>query len=329
LVTGAGGFLGRYVVEQLLARGFDVRGLARGNYPQLAELGVECVRADIRDKDAVIDACEGVDVVFHTAAVASIWGPWDWFHSINTLGTDHVLEGCRRHRIPRLVYSSSPSVTFSGVDQCNVDESAPYSDRWLCYYPQTKALAEQNILEANCDSLSTCALRPHLIWGPRDQHLIPRLIARARSGKLMRIGDGENFVDMSYVANVAESHLLAADELAPGANVSGNAYFISQGEPVNCWDWIDDILAMVELPPVNRAISARSAYAIGAVFESAYWLTRRRSEPRMTRFLARQLATSHYFSIERAARDFGYSPRVSTEEGMEELATWLRKTSHR
>jgi len=145
----------------------------------------------------------------------------------------------------------------------------------------------------------------------------------------MRIGDGENFVDMSYVANVAESHLLAADELAPGANVSGNAYFISQGEPVNCWDWIDDILAMVELPPVNRAISARSAYAIGAVFESAYWLTRRRSEPRMTRFLARQLATSHYFSIERAARDFGYSPRVSTEEGMEELATWLRKTSHR
>ena len=325
LVTGAGGFLGRYIAERLLARGDRVRGFARGEYPELQRSGVECVRGDIRDAGQVAAACKGVDVVFHTAAVASIWGPRKWFHEINTVGARNVLAACRIHGIRKLVYTSSPSVTFDGGDQEGIDESAGYPDRWLAFYPQTKAVAEQEVLAAADADLGTCSLRPHLIWGPRDSHLIPRLIDRARRGRLFRVGDGKNLVDMIYVENAAAAHLQAADALAPDSQVSGRAYFLSQGEPVNCWDWIDEILALAELPPVRRSISARAAYGIGAAMEAAYWLSRRRSEPRMTRFLARQLATSHYFSIARAREDFGYAPEISTEEGMRRLGQWLRE----
>ncbi len=334
LVTGAGGFLGQYLVEQLVARGDRVRTLARGDYPALARLGVETVRADLRDRATTIDACADIDVVFHAAGVAGIWGPWEHYYGINYLGTENVIQGCRQYRVPRLVYTSSPSVTFDGTAQEGVDESAPYPDRWLCHYPHTKALGEQAVLTANSDELLTCALRPHLIWGPRDQHLIPRLIERARSGSLRRVGDGANHVDMVYVENAASAHLQAAEALKPGSPVAGRAYFISQGEPVNCWNWIDEILGLAGLPPVRRSISLAAAWRVGAVLEMGYRLLGRTSEPRMTRFLAAQLGTSHYFDISRARRDFGYEAKISTAEGMQRLAASLagsvsRPTAHR
>lgn len=327
LVTGAGGFLGRYIVEQLVARGDRVRTFSRREYPELAELGVEMVTGDLRDAAAVAAACEGVDVVFHVAGVAGIWGPWDYYYGINTLGTQHVIAGCRRHGVARLVYTSSPSVTFDGSDQRGIDETAPYPTSWLCHYPHTKALAEQAVLAANgIDGLATCALRPHLIWGPRDQHLIPRLLKRAQQGKLVRVGDGQNQVDMIYVENAAAAHLQAADALRAGGAVAGRAYFISQGDPVNCWEWIDQILVAAGQAPVKRAISFNTAWRIGAGMELAYRLLRQKSEPRMTRFLASQLAKSHYFDMSRAVADFGYTPQVSTEEGMRRLAASLGKS---
>lgn len=323
LVTGAGGFLGQYVAEQLLQRGWQVRGLARGNYPALSAQGVEMRSADIRDVKAVADACRGVDVVHHVAAVTGIWGPWDHFYGINVLGTQNVLAGCRQHGVPRLVYTSSPSVTFAGDAQCGVDESAPYPKRWLCHYAHTKALAESQVLAANDDQLHTCAMRPHLIWGPRDTNLIPRLIERARRGQLARVGDGQNLVDMIYVENAAAAQLQAADALSPGATVCGKAYFLSQGEPVNCWDWIDDILALAGLPPVKRRVPLPAAWLAGVTMEAAYRVFGVESEPRMTRFLALQLGKSHYFSIARAQADFGFRPAIETAEGMRRLEAWL------
>lgn len=324
LVTGAGGFLGRYIVEQLVERGDRVRGLARRVYPELKTLGVEMVHGDIRDAETVQAACVGIDVVFHTAAVAGIWGKWHHFYQINTVGTQHVVDACQSQGVRRLVFSSSPSVTFDGTDQCGVDESAPYPDMWLCHYPHTKALAEQHVLASHGkNGLATCALRPHLIWGPRDRHLIPRVIERGRRKQLRRIGDGHNLIDMVFVENAAQAHLQAADALAIESPVGGRAYFISQGSPVNCWDWINEILGIAGIEPVTKAISFRVAWRAGRLLERVHRLLRIQSEPRMTRFLAAQLATSHYFDISAARRDFSYQPRVSTSKGMRLLAEAL------
>jgi len=324
LVTGAGGFLGLYIVEQLVVRGDRVRAFCRGSYPQLDALGVQTIRGDLRDRDATLSACRGMEVVFHVAGVAGLAGPWRHYHGVNTLGTHHVVEGCRAHGVSKLVYTSSPSVTFDGTDQVGVDESAPYPRRFLAHYPHSKALAERHVLEANGTAgLVTCVLRPHLIWGVRDRRLVPRLLARARSGRLRRVGDGTNLIDMVYVDNAAAAHLQAADALEPGSPVAGHAYFISQGEPVNCWDWIDEILALADLPPVRKSISLSAAWKVGAVLEVLYGLLRLEGDPPMTRFLAAQLARSHYFDISRARDDFGYRPTVSTAEGMRRIAEAL------
>jgi len=323
LVTGAGGFLGRYIAEMLVARGDQVRSLSRRKYPFLDELGVTQHQGDVTDRDAVDLAASGVDVVFHTAALAGISVRRQPFYETNVLGTSNIVAACSDHLVERLVYTSSPSVTFDGRDQCGIDESAPYPRRFLAWYPQTKAKAEQEVLAANGEELRTCALRPHLIWGPRDQHLVPRLLDRARQGTLRIVGDGQNLVDMIYVENAALAHLQAADALIPGSPVCGRAYFLSQGTPVNCWDWVNEILALAKLPPVTKRIPYRAAYAVGAMRESTWWLLRRSDEPLMTRFLASQLARSHWFDITRAKEDFGYRPKVSTEEGMRKLRDWL------
>jgi len=335
LVTGGGGFLGRYICEQLVARGDRVRSFGRGAYPELETLGVEVVRGDICDRKSVVHACRDIDCVFHVAAVAGVSLNRSVYVQTNLMGTRNVLTGCRAYRVPRLVYTSSPSATFAGIDQCGINESTRFDLDWLakhrCYYSHSKALGEAGVWMRNGHAgLKTCSLRPHLIWGPRDQHLIPRLIARAKSGRLRRVGDGTNLVDMIYVENAAEAHLQAADALAQeNSPAAGNAYFLSQGEPVNCWQWIDEILALAELPPVRKSFSQRTAWRLGAGLETVYRLLRLRGEPPMTRFLAAQLATSHWFDISAARRDFGYSPHVSTAEGMQRLGDWLRRNDQK
>lgn len=320
LVTGGGGFLGRAVVRLLRERGDAVRSFSRGTYAALDALGVEQARGDLSDPAAVAAAAEGCDIVFHVAAKAGVWGPWADYYRANVVGTQNVLAACRTHGIRRLVFTSSPSVTFAGRDQDGVNESEPYPKRFLAHYPHTKAVAEQAVLAANGPDLATVALRPHLIWGPGDPHLVPRLIDRARAGRLKRIGNRPNRVDTVYVDNAALAHLQAADRLAVGSPVAGKAYFVSQGEPEPLWDFVNRVLAAAGLPPVTRSVPAGVAYAAGAVLETAYRVLRLRGEPPMTRFVARQLATAHWFDLSAARRDFGYDPKVSTAEGLRRLA---------
>ncbi len=326
LVTGGGGFLGRHLVERLVERGDRVRVLCRGDYPQLRELGVEVIRGDLRDPAAVDAACRDVATVFHTAAVPGIWGPWRLFYETNTVGTRNVLDACRKHNVSRLVYTSSPSVIFDGSSHLDATESLPYATRFLCHYPHSKAIAEREVLAASGrGGLKTVALRPHLIWGPRDNHLIPRLIRRAKAGRLRRVGDGRNLISMSYVENAAHAHLLAADALHDDSPVCGNAYFINEPEPVALWGWVDRLLETAGLPPIRRCISAPTARRIGTVCEWVWQGLFLPGEPPMTRFLAAQLSQSHTYSIHAAQRDFGYCPVVSVEDGLARIAPELRQ----
>jgi len=327
LVTGGGGFLGGAIVDRLLARGVEVRSLARGVYPALEAKGVEAVRGDLADRETVRSAAGGCDVVFHVAAKPGVWGPYDDFHRPNTVGTENVIDACRLHGIPKLIYTSTPSVVHAGGDLEGVDESIPYPDHFETHYPATKALAEQAVLAAHGPELATVALRPHLIWGPGDNHLIPRIVARARAGRLRLVGEAPGpVVDTTYVDDAADAHLLAFDRLGPDAACGGKPYFISQGDPQPVSVVINGILGAYGLPPCERWISARAAYRIGAVLEAIFRLFRVKAEPPMTRFVARQLATAHWYDIGAARRDLGFAPTTSTAERLADLKAWVDRT---
>jgi nucleoside-diphosphate-sugar epimerase len=326
LVTGGGGFLGRAIVERLLARGDHVRSFARGEYPELTHMGVETLRGDLTDAEAVKAACRGCEVVIHAAARPGIWGKYKDYYETNVRGTQNIIQACCTQGVTRLVYTSSPSVVFTGGNMEDTDESAPYPPHFHSNYSETKALAEQEVLAANGTELRTLALRPHLIWGPRDPHIVPRLVTRARAGQLCQVGDGANRVDSTYIDNAADAHLLAADALLNNPAAAGRAYFITNGEPRPLWELINRIIGAAGLPPVKRRISRRTARAIGGVFEGVYAVLRIRVEPRMTRFLVDELATSHWFNLTAARRELGYEPRVSIDEGLQRLAAWFRET---
>lgn len=325
IVTGGGGFIGLAVVRELLKQGIEPAVIGRHNYPAVAALGVRQFNGDIRDLDFLRRAFSGYETVFHVAALAGIWGAWNDYYSINVLGTDNVIDACLYNKIPVLVYTSTPSVVFNGQDLIGVDESTPYTTNYLCHYVRTKVMAEKRVLSADSSKLRTVALRPHLVWGPGDTNLIPRLIARGRRGLLKQVGDGGNLVDITYIDNAASAHVLAARNLASDGTAAGKPYFISQGEPVLLWKWINDFFAMIGLPPVTKKVSYRQAFTAGLLLEGVHRVLRLRHEPRMTRFLAEQLACSHWFSLANARRDLHYHPMVSTSVGMKCLVDWLGK----
>jgi nucleoside-diphosphate-sugar epimerase len=326
LVTGYGGFLGQAIVKRLLASGYRVRGLARSTYPQMQLLGVDAVTGSITDRAVLERAVAGCDAVIHTAAIAGVWGPWWQYHQTNTLGTEQLLEVALKAGCTTFVLTSSPSVTFAAQHQSGIDETTPYPTKWLAHYPHTKALAEQAILRAAQDGrVWAAALRPHLIWGNDDPHLMPRVVQRARSGKLKRVGTGRNLIDIVHVDNAATAHLLALQKLlARDTAVNGEAFFITDGQPIECWQWISDILKAAQVTIPRGAISYRLAYSVGALLEAAYTMLRKTDEPPMTRFVAAQLALDHYFSIDKARRLLGYNPQTDRQAILRQCEPWLR-----
>ncbi len=317
LVTGGGGFLGRAITEQLLARGDAVTILSRGEYPEVEALGAEAVQVDLSDPSGLSEALAGKDLVFHVASKTGIWGDRADFMRTNVEGTRHLLEACRRAGVDRLVYTSSPSATFDGSDAENASEAeCSYPDHFEAPYPESKALAERLVLAANGPDLATTVLRPHLIWGPGDPHIIPRLIQRRQEGRLARVGKGTNRVAITYIDNAAAAHLQAADALSQGSKNAGRAYFVTDGEPVVLWDWIDDLLVSVGLEPVRRRASLGVARTAGAVLELVWKSLGLSGEPPMTRFVAVELASSHWYDLTAAREDFGYHPVVDPAEGL-------------
>jgi 2-alkyl-3-oxoalkanoate reductase len=321
LVTGGGGFLGSALIHELLKNPkYIVTSFSRHSYAHLEDLGVPTIKGDLTKPDDVERALsQGFDTVFHVAALAGIWGKYDTFNAINFTGTKNIVESAQRHGVRRFVYTSTPSVVFGDSDLLGVNESTPLPEKYLTHYAETKSRAEKLVLDANNgNSFMTCAIRPHLIWGPGDPHLFPRVIQKGREGKLRIVGDGENLVDIIYVENAAMAHALAMEHLNVGSPVCGEAYFVGQERPVKLWDFINQILGFVKVEPVMNSISVEKAYRLGWALEKIWKMAGiQKPEPPMTRFVALNLGKSHYFSHEKAKKDFGYVPKVSIEEGLQ------------
>ncbi|MDQ3231069.1 MAG: NAD-dependent epimerase/dehydratase family protein [Pseudobdellovibrionaceae bacterium] len=324
LVTGGGGFLGKALIHQLIARGHQIHTLNRSRYPELEKLGVRCFQGDLADPAIVKEAALGCTTVFHVAAKAGVWGDYADYYKANVIGTQNVLLACRALSIPRLIYTSSPSITFGGTDQEGIDESNPLPTHYMAAYPATKALAEKMVLAAAGSDLATVSLRPHLIWGPGDNHIIPRLLDRARKGRLRLIGPAGKKVDAVYIDNAVQAHLCAYDRLQKGSPIDGKVYFITNDEPMPLENIINSILQAAGLPQVTRRISAGIAYGLGATLEIFYRLLRLKNEPVLTRFAARQMSTAHWYNTRAAREELGYQPAVSMQEGFRRLRLALQ-----
>jgi len=324
-ITGASGFIGGKLAERLLETGRRVRVLARRPLPELAARGAEVILGDLQTPDALARGCAGAGTVFHVAGRVGVWGPEVEFFAVNFGGTSNVITACRAADVPRLVYTSSPSVVYQGGDLAGVNESAPLCTRAPCAYPTSKAAAERLVTTAHSRELATVSLRPHLVWGPGDKNVVPRVLAQARRGRLRIVGAGRNRVDCTHITNVIDAHLLAEQALAADPGVpGGKAYFITNGEPVVLWDWINELLRGTGLPEVTRRISLNNAYRIGGVLETLWRGLRLRGEPPMTRFVAKELATDHWFDITAARRDLGYAPRITMAAGTADLLAHYR-----
>ncbi|MBN2632455.1 MAG: NAD-dependent epimerase/dehydratase family protein [Bacteroidales bacterium] len=321
LVTGGGGFIGYALVQELVRRGFRVTSFSRNNYPALKRIGVDIIRGDLADAGSVIKACENIDIIFHVAAKAGICGSYRDYYRTNAEGTGNIIHACKINKIKYLIYTSSASVVFDGNDIEGADESLPYPKKPLSHYTATKALAEQMVLQSCTDFLKTISLRPHLVYGPGDNHLLPRIISRIKAGSLRRIGNGKNRVDVSYISNVVSAHLKAAEAAMNKPEAAGQAYFITNGEPVVLWDFINRIIGLSGYAPVMKSIPAGSAYMLAAAAELFNKISPQSGEPFLTRFLVDELSRSHWFDISRARRLLNYNPQVSNTEGLKKMNT--------
>lgn len=350
LVTGGTGFLGSHLVDRLLAAGRPVTVVSRQRRPELVARGVRVVVGALHDPAVCADAVQDVSTVFHVAARVGVWGRHEDFFRDNVVATETLLDAARTAGVARFVHTSTPSVVYNGRDLAGADESLPLTTRCPSPYPLTKAIAERRVLDANAPGFATVALRPHLIWGVGDPHLVPRLLARARSGRLRIVGSGRNRVDMVHITNAVDAHLAAEraleacharSDIAPGTDsrichslsdtrpggggAAGRAYFITNGEPVVLWEWINGLLAALGERPITRRISLPVATAVGAACELAWRALPLQGEPPLTRFVAAELAKDHWFNIEAARRELGYQPKVTMAAGTEELVAHLKR----
>jgi sterol-4alpha-carboxylate 3-dehydrogenase (decarboxylating) len=328
LVTGGCGFIGRLLVDALIARGDDVTVVDFADKPPRPD--VRFLRVDLRDGDATRAFCARQDVIFHNASVVhtrrnreeDVW-------AVNFGGARNVLTGCQEHGVARLVYVSSASAVYEGRDIENGDESLPYSRISQAPYADSKIAAEREILGANeVGGVLTCAIRPHVVFGPGDERFLPAILARAQSGRLKyAVGLGKKLSDFTYASNVVDALLLADEKLVAGSPVAGSAYFITNGEPMGFWDFVAKVLDRLHLPPIRGRVPYPVAYAVAAAYEAADTLRggTLNSENGLSRFAVRYMCTHHYFSIDRARRDLGYAPAVSIADGIERTARHLEQ----
>ena len=319
LVTGGGGFVGKALALALKKDGHSVISLSRGFYPDLKEAEIDQMQVDLLDREALFTSFKGVELVFHVAAKAGFWGPYSEYYGINVLGSLNVIDACLHNGVGHLVFTSSASVVFDGDDITGGNEELKYPKHGLSHYTETKAFAEKAILMANSDKLKTMSIRPHLVWGPGDHHILPRIIEQAKSGQLKIIGKGKNVVDTTYIDNCTEAHLCALRAIKE-SEAWGKAYFISDDSPVKLWEMLNKLLVASGCEKVEKRISTTAAIAAANVLLRTHNISSRKVPPRITPFLIHELSASHWFDISAAKEFLGYKPVVTIEEGLNLLS---------
>lgn len=326
LLTGGRGLIGGVTARELVARGHEVTLVQRSPSEVAGLDGITERLGDIRDAEFLRTACQGVDAVIHAAALVGIVGSWADFDSVNVRGTRTVLDVARSAGVARFVYVSSPSVAHAGRALVGAGAGPADPEAVSGHYARSKAMAEQMVLAESSATFATAAIRPHLVWGPGDQQLVGRIVDRARSGRLALIDHGRALIDTTYAANVGPA-LVHALERVGRADVNGRAFVISNGEPRTVAELVARIVTAAGLAVPTRSVPFWAAYGGGALVEGVWRVARRRTEPPMTRFLAEQLATAHWFDQRETRRALDWAPTVSLEQGFTELGAWFQASA--
>lgn len=324
LVTGATGFLGRHTIRRLVGLGWEVCGQGRNPEigKQLEHEGAEFLTGDLRDRETADRACRGMDVVFHCAALSSPWGKYRDFYTCNVEATSHIVEGCKRHGVMRLIHISTPSVYSSQQHRFGIKESDPLPVKPANAYAATKLIAERVVEQASRDGLTAFMLRPRAIFGPMDNALFPRLLAANKAKGVPLMNDGSAMIDLTCAQNVIDAMLLCSE--AP-LSASGRAYNITNGDPVMFRELLDKLFSLLDIPLHTRRLPYAAVYAAAGMMERIHRLLPFLGEPLVTRYSAAALGISQTLDISQAREKLGYNPRVTIDEGLHSFAEWWRE----
>ena len=335
LVTGGSGFLGKAIVKELLTdtalfKCSEIRILDLNDSDDPLDLKVSFIKGDIRDFECLDKASEGIDIIFHAAAIVD-WGTHspNEIYDVNYGGTENVIKACRKNNVGILIYTSSLDAVFTGKPLVDIDEDQPYPEKHANMYCESKALSEEAVIQANDESLKTCVLRPSDVYGEGDPFHIDSLINMAKTGFYVRLGNGKSKSQHVYVGNMAYAHVLAAQNIiAENATLTGKIYFITDGPGHNFFEFFDQIVARsgYKIWPENLWIPRWFAYSIGSISEFIAFLYRpiHHYNPKFSRFAVVYTCTDFTFSSARAIEDFGYKPKYSVEESIERTAKYYR-----
>ncbi|MBA4493398.1 NAD-dependent epimerase/dehydratase family protein [Paenactinomyces guangxiensis] len=326
LVTGATGFLGQALALRLRKMGWLVTGTGRNLAigEKLKKAGVLFIPGDLSRPEQIIPLCEGQEIVFHCGALSSPWGPYRLFYESNVLGTRHVIEGCQKVGVKRLVHVSTPSIYFQFKDRINIAETDPLPRKMVNAYARTKWLAEQEVDQAHREGLPVITIRPRALFGPGDNAILPRLLKANKRGWIPLINGGKTLIDVTYVENVVDALLLCVD--APSSAL-GQKYNITNGEPMLLIDLLEKLFQQLGQPLHSRNFSFTTAYSLAGMMELFSNTIRRGKEPVLTRYTVGVLGKSQTLDISKAQTELGYQPQISIDEGLERFIDWWRKQS--
>jgi nucleoside-diphosphate-sugar epimerase len=315
-VTGGSGFIGDRLVRRLVADGRRVRALARSDdaAEKVAVAGAEPVRGDLSDPAALRAGAEGCELAFHAAAAVLEWAPREAFVRANVDGTRHVLDACREAGVRRLVHVGTEAATMAGQPLVNIDETAPLRPDSKAYYCATKAMAEQAVRAANGDGFETVVVRPRLVWGTGDTTILPGLVNAVRSGRFRWIGGGRHRTSTAHVDNVVEGLVLGGQR-----GRGGEAYFVTDGDPVVFRDFITELVGTQGVEVPDRGLPKGLAGAAAVASEGVFRALRLKGTPPLTRTAYWLSALECTIDISKAREELGYEPYRTIEDGMAEL----------